>query len=207
MRNRRWTTRRRLLSGLSRTFAIGLVAGCNGTSEGSTAAGDQQTATAADEPSATGSTLTAADDDPTTADIGTATSEASLTPRPQLDLREANVVSVAFDADGERYTFDVTLYHDDEGEDGYANWWQIERLDGTRLGRRELLHAHADQPFTRSDTVEVPSSVTCVVVRGHDQTHGYGGRLLLVDLASGATRMIEQGADRQSVSERDCPGS
>ena len=125
-----------------------------------------------------------------------------------LDLREANVVGVEWSGDpGGDVRFSVTLYHDDDGEDGYANWWQVERLDGTRLGRRELRHAHADQPFTRSDTIEISSAVTCVVVRGHDQTHGYGGRLLLVDLASGETRTVEQGPDRQSVSERECPGS
>ena len=35
-----------------------------------------------------------------------------------LDLREANVVGVDVTTDGGRYTFDVTLHHDDEGEDG-----------------------------------------------------------------------------------------
>ena len=98
------------------------------------------------------------------------------TDTPELDLREANVVEVAFDgAPGGDVRFDVTLFHDDDGEDGYADWWQVESLDGTRLGRRELLHAHSTAPFTRSATVAVPADVPCVVVRGHDQTHGYGG--------------------------------
>ena len=66
------------------------------------------------------------------------------------------------------------------GDDGYANWWQVERLDGSRLGRRDLLHAHSQQPFTRSETIDVPDDVTCVVVRGHDQTHEYGGVAMLV---------------------------
>ncbi|SDX77950.1 hypothetical protein [Halobellus clavatus] len=189
MGHRLSSSRRELLSTLSGTFAVGLVAGCSGQSDGSDA------------------TRTATEGEPSPTATASPTSEASPTPRPELDLREANVVDVAFDAEGDRYTFDVTLHHDDEGEDGYANWWQVERLDGTRLGRRELRHAHADQPFTRSDTIEISSAVTCVVVRGHDQTHGYGGRLLLVDLASGETRTVEQGPDRQSVSERECPGS
>jgi hypothetical protein len=123
----------------------------------------------------------------------------------ELDLREANVVGVAYQTDGGEYDFDVTLHHDDDGEDGYADWWQVETLDGTRLARRELAHPHSSEPFTRSTTVSVPEDVSCVVVRGHDQTHGYGGIAMLVDLDSGRIREAEQGAERQSFSEGDCP--
>ena len=122
-----------------------------------------------------------------------------------LDLREANVVGVEVAGDGDRLRFDVTLHHDDEGEDGYADWWQVERPDETRLGRRELLHAHAQQPFTRSDSYDLPADVSCVVVRGHDETHGYGGRAMLVDLESGTTTPVDQGAERQPVQPADCP--
>ena len=123
----------------------------------------------------------------------------------ELDLREANVVGVAFEPADDGYAFDVTLRHDDDGEAGYANWWQVERLDGSRLGRRDLLHAHAEQPFTRSDAVAVPDDVTCVVVRGHDQTHGYGGVAAVVDLDTGVIRWAEQGADPRSFDATDCP--
>ncbi|WP_440990937.1 hypothetical protein [Haloarchaeobius baliensis] len=123
-----------------------------------------------------------------------------------LDLREANVVGVSVESEDGTYRFDVTLHHDDDGEDGYANWWQVERLDGTRLGRRELLHAHSQQPFTRSDSVEIPAGVTCVAVRGHDQTHGYGGVAMLVTLDSGATRRMDQGPEPRTFDATDCPG-
>jgi hypothetical protein len=122
-----------------------------------------------------------------------------------LDFREANVVDVAFEERDDAYAFDVTLHHDDDGEEGYANWWQVERLDGEQLGRRELLHAHSQQPFTRSETIDVPGDVTCVVVRGHDQTHEYGGQAMLVDIDSGGMRGVDQGTDRQSFEEMDCP--
>lgn len=122
-----------------------------------------------------------------------------------LDLQEANVVEVGFDESDGRYSFDVALHHDDDGEDGYANWWQVERLDGTQLGRRDLLHAHSQQPFTRSETIEVPDEVTCVVVRGHDQTHEYGGAAMLVNLDTGATNAVGQGADPESFDQGDCP--
>ena len=122
-----------------------------------------------------------------------------------LDLREANVVDVAVERTAGGHAFDVTLHHDDDGEEGYANWWQVERLDGSRLGRRDLLHAHSEQPFTRSETVAVPDDVTCVVVRGHDQTHGYGGRAAVVDLEAEEVRGVDQGPNLRSFDPGDCP--
>ena len=124
----------------------------------------------------------------------------------ELDLREANVVSVVIDDSDGASTFTVGLHHDDAGEDGYADWWQVETLDGTQLGRRDLLHAHENnQPFERSESIEIPDDVTCVVVRGHDQTHGYGGQAVIVNLDSGGQNAIRQGSERQTVSESDCP--
>jgi hypothetical protein len=169
------SSRRRLLAGLSSAVVVGSLASCSDGSGGTDGAGSAGRTDA----------------------TGGAESE--------LDLREANVVDVAFERGNGEYAFDVTLHHDDDGEDGYANWWQIERLDGTRLGRRDLLHAHSQQPFTRSVTVEIPGEVNCVVVRGHDQTHGYGGRLQVVNLDSGSTRAVDQGSDRQAVDRADCP--
>lgn len=122
-----------------------------------------------------------------------------------LDLREANVVDVAVEREGTSVSFDVTLHHDDDGESGYANWWQVETVDGRRLGRRELAHAHSNQPFTRSGSFDIGENVSCVVVRGHDQTHEYGGQAMVVSLESGATRAVSQGSDRQSLSDADCP--
>ena len=124
----------------------------------------------------------------------------------ELDLREANVVSIGIDDSDGASTFTVGLHHDDAGEVGYADWWQVETPDGTQLGRRDLLHAHENnQPFERSETIEIPDDVTCVVVRGHDQTHGYGGRAVVVKLDTGGQNAIFQGSERQTVSESDCP--
>ena len=130
--------------------------------------------------------------------------EASTDPE-SLDLQEANVVEVTFEDSDGRVRFDVALHHDDDGEDGYANWWQVERLDGTQLGRRDLLHPHSQQPFTRSETIDVPDDVGCVVVRGHDQTHAYGGVAMLVNLDTSATRAMDQGTDPDSFDQGECP--
>lgn len=121
----------------------------------------------------------------------------------ELDLREANVVGVSVEGDEGTYTFDVTLYHDDAGEDGYADRWVVESLDGRELGRRNLAHPHGTQRFTRSTTVATDEN--CVAVRGHDQTHGYGGRAVVVDLETGETRGFVQGENPSSFDEEDCP--
>lgn len=120
-----------------------------------------------------------------------------------LDLREANVTAVDFESlSASTYRFSVTLIHDDAGEAGYANWWQVETTDGRMLGRRELLHAHGTREFTRSETIEIPSGTTRVVVRGHDQTHGYGGRAVIVNLETGELEAVRQGPEQQSFAGR-----
>ena len=178
-------SRRRLLVALG---AIAVGAGCTGPPEST------PTAT----PTDASGTVTANESADTSRDTPTASPD-------ELDLREANVVGVEWDDDSGEVRFDVTLYHDDDGEEGYADWWQVETVDGEQLGRRELLHAHSTAPFTRSETIEVPADVPCVVVRGHDQTHGYGGQAMLVNLQSGETKAVDQGPEKQSFSAADCP--
>ena len=159
------------------------LAGCVGDDDGTEDAGASPTTTS-----------------PPSSSSGTVTDTAG-----ELDLREANVTAVEFSQEDGRVQFDVTLYHDDDGEEGYANWWQVETVDGERLGRRDLLHAHGTREFTRSDEFEVPGDVSCVVVRGHDRTHGYGGQAMLVNLDSGETATRRQGEEPRSFDAADCP--
>ena len=195
------TTRRRALYTLGTSLSV--FAGCTQfESEPEDETG--QSDGGASEPTAT---VTAAETDAATATDERATvSQTEAASETELDLREANVVGVELtDEGGGDYRFDVTLYHDDDGEDGYANWWQVETLAGDRLGRRDLRHAHSTAPFTRSETIAVPDNVSCVVVRGHDQTHGYGGQAVTVAVPDGETRLVKQGSERRSVTEADCP--
>jgi len=154
-----------------------------------------------------------AGDDGTTADSdgsGSESTSADGTRSGDLDLREANVVGVTVENEGESgdgsvdYRFDVTLLHDDDGEDGYADWWQVETPTGERLGRRDLAHPHGTREFTRSTTVSVPEGTACVVVRGHDRTHGYGGQAMLVAVETGGATAVRQGPERESVADRGC---
>lgn len=204
MNKTRHLTRRRLLSQVS-VLTLAALAGCADSGQESRpreggqntiAEATTETRDTSDTSTSDGSGTDRAPDAETTDSTGT----------DDLDLREANVVDVSFEEQNGTYTFDVTLHHDDDGEDGYANWWQVERLDGTRLGQRELLHAHAQQPFTRSETIEIPEEIICVVVRGHDQTHEYGGLAIVVNLDTGETLLRDQGAERQSFDATDCPG-
>jgi hypothetical protein len=181
--------RRHLLGGVAGLAVTGTLAGCTGDDSGDNGADDS-------------SDGAGSDGDGTDTPTG---GEGEVPGAAQLDLREANVVGVEFEQRDGSYRFDVTLHHDDDGEDGYADWWQVERRDGSRLGRRDLLHAHSRQPFTRLETIDVPDDAGCVVVRGHDQTHGYGGVAMLVALDSGAKRAVEQGPDPGSFEAADCP--
>jgi hypothetical protein len=80
----------------------------------------------------------------------------------------------------------VTVKHDDEGWDHYADRWEVLGPDGEVLGTRVLYHPHVgEQPFTRSlGGVEVPEGVEKVVVRARDSVHGYGGKDVLVELTT-----------------------
>lgn len=83
-----------------------------------------------------------------------------------------------------KWRFSVTLLHDDEGWDHYADRWDVVGPDGTVYGERVLAHPHEnEQPFTRSlSGVAIPEGVTTVTIRGNDSVHGPGGKELAIDL-------------------------
>jgi hypothetical protein len=125
------------------------------------------------------------------------TSQGNMKSDQELDLREANVLEVAFERiDEDSYLFEVTLIHDDEGEaPNFADSWHVEDLSGKVLGTRVLLHAHGSQPFARSENIDIPPDITTVVVRGHDMLHGHGGQSMRVDLSTGELEAFLEGAD------------
>lgn len=77
---------------------------------------------------------------------------------------------------GDSWTFHVTVRHADTGWEHYADGWSVIGPDGTEYGYRKLLHPHeTEQPFRRSlSGVEIPEGVTEVIVRAHDNVHGWG---------------------------------
>jgi hypothetical protein len=155
-----------------------------------------------------GCSLRRVDPSPTSASVEEATvSKAAPLPTPtqttqtaeigkELDLREANVLEVEFEHLGDgNYRFDVTLFHDDDGEAPmYADSWQVWDTEGNILGERVLTHGHGTRPFTRSATIEIPVGIVIVLVRGHDMEHGHGGQSMRVNLESGEMIVyLEQG--------------
>ena len=82
------------------------------------------------------------------------------------------------------FRFDVSVRHDDEGWDHYANLWQVVRPNGSVLGERVLLHPHdTEQPFTRSlSGVTISGEIKTVIIRARDSVHEFGGKEMNVNL-------------------------
>jgi hypothetical protein len=103
------------------------------------------------------------------------------------NLDYAQVIRVrAVQMDSELWRFDVTVRHNDEGWEHYADAWQVVRpSDGEVLAERVLAHPHVnEQPFTRSQSgVRIPGELTVVTVRAKCNVHGFGGREVTVDLS------------------------
>ena len=82
------------------------------------------------------------------------------------------------------WRFDVTVRHDDEGWEHYADGWEVIDPDGNLITRRVLRHPHVGQAsFTRSQIgFSIPADLEWVTVRGHDKIHGYGGDEMKVEV-------------------------
>ncbi len=77
---------------------------------------------------------------------------------------------------GGTYLFDVTVRHEDEGWEHYADRFEVLTEDGEVLGTRVLHHPHVnEQPFTRSlSGVAIGPDIEQVMIRARDSVHGYG---------------------------------
>ena len=98
---------------------------------------------------------------------------------------EADVVDVSVKQSGKnKYYFNVSVRHADEGWDHYANQWDVVAPDGKVLGTRVLYHPHVEeQPFTRSlSGVNIPDTIDTVTIRAHDSVHEYGGKTVTIEV-------------------------
>lgn len=97
-------------------------------------------------------------------------------------VRKVRVVKTA----AETYTFYVTVRHNDQGWDHYADLWQVVDTEtGEVLGERVLAHPHDnEQPFTRSRRgIVIPEGTESVTVRARCNKHGYEGKQVVVVLS------------------------
>jgi hypothetical protein len=113
------------------------------------------------------------------------TTPAGSTANPDLDYAQVQFVQ-ASQGNDQNWRFDVTVRHNDQGWDHYADLWQVEDMDGNILGERVLAHPHdSEQPFTRSQSgISVPPEVTQVRVRAKCNVHGFGGQDVVVNLTA-----------------------
>ncbi len=113
-------------------------------------------------------------------------SEPPLEGEAKTDLDWAQVCKViAIETSEGTWRFDVTVEHNDERWDHYADFWHVVHPETLEVyGERELLHPHDnEQPFTRSERgIRMPDAHKTVLVRAKCNVHGFGGRTVLVDL-------------------------
>jgi hypothetical protein len=97
---------------------------------------------------------------------------------------EVEIVKVMIEPSAHRWTFHVTLKHDDTGWKHYADGWRIVDVDGNELGYRKLWHPHEnEQPFTRSLTsVLVPKDKTIIFIEAHDKVHGWSKQRVKINM-------------------------
>lgn len=100
-----------------------------------------------------------------------------------LDYAQVTYVKASKSSNGS-WCFDAQVRHNDEGWQHYADAWQVVSEQGDVLGERVLLHPHKnEQPFTRRLCgVQIPTNVTKVTVRAKCNVHGFGGKMVIVDI-------------------------
>ena len=104
---------------------------------------------------------------------------------PTLSMaNQVEIVKVMIEPAAHRWTFHVTLKHDDKGWDHYADGWRIVDEEGNELGTRKLWHPHEnEQPFTRSlANVLVPKGKNVIFVEAHDKVHGWSKQRVMINL-------------------------
>ena len=102
-----------------------------------------------------------------------------------LDFAQIEFVKATESSNGS-WRFDVTVRHNDEGWDHYADAWQVvDTQSGKILTVRVLAHPHeTEQPFTRRQSgVNLPDGLTRVLVQTKCNVHGFGGREILIDFS------------------------
>jgi hypothetical protein len=97
---------------------------------------------------------------------------------------QVKIVKVMIEPYANRWTFHVTLKHDDTGWEHYADDWRIVDKKGHIIGDRKLWHPHVDeQPFTRSlGNVLIPRGTYILFIEAHDKVHGWSKQRVRIDM-------------------------
>ena len=99
---------------------------------------------------------------------------------------EVEIVKVMIEPAAHRWTFHVTLKHDDTGWKHYADAWRIVDAKGNELGIRKLWHPHEnEQPFTRTlANVLIPKDKNIIFIEAHDKVHGWSKQRVKINMKS-----------------------
>ncbi len=90
----------------------------------------------------------------------------------------AEIVSVSFTGEENKYSFNVGVKSPDTGCNQYADWWEIISPEGELLYRRILGHSHVnEQPFVRSGGPVTITKDQIVYIRAHMNTSGYSDKV------------------------------
>ncbi|MCK5674914.1 MAG: hypothetical protein KAH95_16155 [Spirochaetales bacterium] len=103
---------------------------------------------------------------------------------PDLNYAQVEFVKAVQSSNGS-WTFYVTVRHNDEGWNHYANLWEVvDPKSGEVFAERILAHPHeTEQPFVRSQSrIVFPEDQRFVEVRAKCQLHGFEGKTVLIDL-------------------------
>jgi len=114
---------------------------------------------------------------------------------PDLNFAQVEFVKAVQSSNGS-WTFSVTVRHNDEGWNHYADLWEVvDPESGKVLAERVLAHPHeTEQPFTRSLAgVVLPEGQRFLEFSAKCTKHGFEGRRILVDLE------MEEGEDYRVV--------
>lgn len=106
------------------------------------------------------------------------TSEPEMTEITVADELFPDVLAVTATQVGDgSWTVAATISSPYDSPSRYADAFRVLAPDGEELGVRILTHDHAsEQPFTRSlNSVDIPDTVSVIVVEGRDQQSGWGG--------------------------------
>ena len=103
---------------------------------------------------------------------------------PDLDFAQVEYVSAEKSSNGS-WTFSVTIRHNDEAWNHYAELWEVADTESDAVfAERALERPHEDeQPFTRSKSrIVFPKGQRFIEVRARCTLHGFEGRRILIDL-------------------------
>ena len=102
-----------------------------------------------------------------------------------FDKAQVTFVSAAQQFDGS-WCFKVSVRHNDEDWEHYADGWDILDASHNILWEKTLTHPHVyEQPFTRRlCDIKIPPKIQKLVVRAKCNRHSYGDKTITVDLTN-----------------------